>query len=169
VEHAAKTAGLGALHRFAARQQRKSWLGHRCRACSRNRHARVANNGRHPVECFSGAAIGKPGCGAMQRCSPALALWSNDDADNVLRWSWQMPQMLNLTDTELDIVFAAAQPLALKDRDAFLKDIAERLTALPHLGDGVVHRVCAEVQRRHWDPPVGVEVVGPLPRKYGTR
>jgi hypothetical protein len=39
--------------------------------------AEVANNGRHPVERFSGAAFGKPGCGAMQRCSPALIAWSN--------------------------------------------------------------------------------------------
>jgi len=23
-------------------------------------------------------------------------------------------------------------------------------------------------QRRHWEPPAGIEVVGPLPRKYGT-
>ena len=40
--------------------------------------------------------------------------------------------------------------------------------SLPHLGDGVVYQVCREVQRRHWEPPVGIEVVGPLPRKYGT-
>jgi hypothetical protein len=100
---------------------------------------------------------------------PGIALWSNDDADSVLRWSWQMPQMLNLTDTELDIVMRAAQPLAVQDRDGFLKEVAARLAALPHLGDGAVHRVCAEVQRRHWDPPVGIDLAGPLPRKYGTR
>jgi hypothetical protein len=73
-----------------------------------------------------------------------------------------------LTDSEMDIVFDAARPLAVQDRDAFLKDIAERLTALPHLGDGIVHRVCAEVQRQHWNPPVGLELIGPLPRKYET-
>ena len=50
----------------------------------------------------------------------------------------------------------------MQDRDAFLRDVAERLAALPHLGDGVVHRMCAEVQREHWDPPVGIEVVRPL-------
>jgi hypothetical protein len=48
--------------------------------------------------------------------------------------------------------------LAVQDRDAFLQDVAKHLAALPHLGDGAVHRVCAEVQHRHWDPPlVGVE------------
>jgi hypothetical protein len=66
------------------------------------------------------------------------------------------------------LLHAAARPLAVQDRDPFLRDVAERLAALPHLGDGAVHRVCAEVQRRHWDPPVGLELTGPLPRKYGT-
>jgi hypothetical protein len=74
-----------------------------------------------------------------------------------------------LTDSELDIVFAAARPLAVQARDGFLKEVAARLAALPHLGNGAVHRVCAEVQREHWNPPVGIGVVGPLPRKYGTR
>jgi hypothetical protein len=76
---------------------------------------------------------------------------------------------LKLTDTELDIVFAAARPLEVADRDLFLRDVAERLAALPHLGDGLVFQICRDVQREHWVPPVGIEVVGPLPRKYGTR
>ena len=79
-----------------------------------------------------------------------------------------MPQLLRLTDSELDIVFAAARPLAVNERDPFLQEVASRLSSLPHLGDGAVHRVCVEVQRRHWSPPVGLELTGPLPRKYGT-
>jgi hypothetical protein len=47
----AKTAGRGALHRFAARQQR-AWTD-RCQPRSRDRRGWVANNGRHPVECNS--------------------------------------------------------------------------------------------------------------------
>jgi hypothetical protein len=76
--------------------------------------------------------------------------------------------MISLTDSELDIVFAGARPLPVAVRDLFLREVAERLSSLSHLGDGAVHRVCAEVQRRHWDPPVGLELTGPLPRKYGT-
>jgi hypothetical protein len=76
--------------------------------------------------------------------------------------------MLRLTDSELDIVFAAAHPLEVADRDPFLRAVAERLATIPERGDGVVHRVCAEVQRAHWDPPVGPELTGSLPRKYGT-
>jgi hypothetical protein len=71
---------------------------------------------------------------------------------------------LKLTDTELDIIFGAARPLAVNDRDAFLQAVAERLSSLPHLGDGAVHRVCAEVQCKHWTPPTGLELT-PLPRK----
>jgi hypothetical protein len=64
-----------------------------------------------------------------------------------------------LSDSELDIVFAAARPLAVNDRGPFLQEVAECLAALPHLGDGVVHRMCAAVQREHWDPPVAMSFI----------
>jgi len=74
---------------------------------------------------------------------------------------------LKLTDSELDVVWNAARPLAVADRDPFLRAVAERLAALPERGDGIVHRIAAEVLREFWDPPVGLELTGPLPRKYG--
>ena len=46
-----------------------------------------------------------------------------------------------------------ARPLAVQDRDPFLRAVAERLSSLPHLGDGLVFQICREVQHRHWDPP----------------
>jgi hypothetical protein len=76
--------------------------------------------------------------------------------------------VLRLTDSELDVVLAAARPLAVQDRDPFLQAVAERLSSLPHLGDGIVFQICREVQCKHWTPPVGLELSGPLPRKYGT-
>ena len=45
---------------------------------------------------------------------------------------------LKLTDTELDIVFDTARPLAVQDRDPFLRAVAD--SGLPHLGDGLVFR-----------------------------
>jgi hypothetical protein len=66
------------------------------------------------------------------------------------------------------LLHAAARPLAVQDRDPFLQAVAERLAALPQLGDGLVFQICREVQREFWDPPVGLELSGPLPRKYGT-
>jgi hypothetical protein len=61
---------------------------------------------------------------------------------------------LRLTDSELDIVLAAARPLARQVRDWFLQEVAARLAGLSQRGEGVVYRVVAEIQRRHFDPPI---------------
>jgi hypothetical protein len=45
---------------------------------------------------------------------------------------------LRLSDSELDIVMRAAAPLAVRDRDAFLREVAAALAALPERGDGTV-------------------------------
>jgi hypothetical protein len=67
-------------------------------------------------------------------------------------------------DSELDIVMRAAAPLAVQDRDAFLQEVAERLSGLKQLGDGVVYQACREIQRRHFDPPLNHP--GPQPRAF---
>jgi hypothetical protein len=64
-----------------------------------------------------------------------------------------MPQPLRLTDDELSAVFAAAKPLRVADRDAFLQQMAITLQACREIGPGVVHRVCVETQRAFFDPP----------------
>jgi hypothetical protein len=46
------------------------------------------------------------------------------------------------------IDMAAARPLSPADRDAFLRHVATVLATQPTLGDGIVARVCREVQRR---------------------
>ena len=56
--------------------------------------------------------------------------------------------IIRLTDSELEAVFTAARPLHPRDRDAFLQAIAIELSTLPVVGDGAVHRVCSDVQRR---------------------
>jgi hypothetical protein len=58
-----------------------------------------------------------------------------------------------LTDAQLDVVLAAAQPLAVDRRDAFLQEVAAQLEGR-EVGDGLVHRAVAEVQRKFWDPPL---------------
>jgi hypothetical protein len=60
---------------------------------------------------------------------------------------------LALTDEQLDIVMAACRPLAPHRRDSFVNEVATELARYQELGVGVVHRVCATVQRRHFDPP----------------
>jgi hypothetical protein len=60
---------------------------------------------------------------------------------------------IRLTDDELDALMAAARPLAVERRDAFLQEVASWLKRCGELGPGVVYRVCAEVQRQFFDPP----------------
>jgi hypothetical protein len=60
---------------------------------------------------------------------------------------------IRLTDSELDAVMAAARPLPVARRDAFLQEVAAELRHCNEIGPGVVHRVCAETQRRFFDPP----------------
>jgi hypothetical protein len=60
---------------------------------------------------------------------------------------------IHLSDSELDAVMAAARPLAVERRDAFLQAVAGALRGCGEIGPGVVHRVCAETQRAFFDPP----------------
>jgi hypothetical protein len=66
-----------------------------------------------------------------------------------------MSTPLALTDSEMTIVFAAAQPLEVHERVAFLKEVAERLASLPERGDGLMYQIVREVQCRHRDAPLG--------------
>ena len=59
---------------------------------------------------------------------------------------------IRLTDAQLDVIMAAAESLAVADRDPFLRDVAERLRG-HEIGDGILHRIIAEVQARYWHSP----------------
>ena len=74
----------------------------------------------------------------------------------------------SLSDDELHIVMDCAQPLAPKDRDAFLRDVAAELEQHPtELGRGVVHRIARELQSRYFDPPSFVGCSAPRWRRKG--
>jgi hypothetical protein len=60
---------------------------------------------------------------------------------------------LRLTNAELEAVMAAARPIAVEQRDAFLQQVAAGLASSPEIGPGVVHRVCREIQRAFFDVP----------------
>jgi hypothetical protein len=64
-----------------------------------------------------------------------------------------MPKPLALSDDELSAVLAAARPIAVERRDAFLQQIASTLSNCAEISPGLVHRVCAEVQRKFFVPP----------------
>jgi hypothetical protein len=79
-----------------------------------------------------------------------------------------MPAPIRLTDRQLAVIMAAAEPLPVADRDPFLRDIAARLQG-NEIGDGLIHRVIAEVQHRYWHSPQldGTVDVRPVRRKGG--
>jgi hypothetical protein len=60
---------------------------------------------------------------------------------------------IRLSDDELAAVMAAARPIAVERRDAFLLAVASALQACGEVGPGTVHRVCASLQRQFFDPP----------------
>ena len=59
---------------------------------------------------------------------------------------------IGLTDGQLDVVLRGAAPLHPRDRDAYMQQVAEELRGR-EFGDGLVARVCAEVQRRFFRVP----------------
>ena len=72
---------------------------------------------------------------------------------------------LTLTDDQMSAIMHAAQPLAVGDRAPFLHDVAVALDG-QELGDGLVSRVCRDVQRRYWRPPLETSQPAQL-RKIG--
>jgi hypothetical protein len=60
---------------------------------------------------------------------------------------------IRLSDSELAAVMAAAWPLAVERRDAFLQAVAILLNGCVEVGPGTVHRAIEQAQRRFWAPP----------------
>jgi hypothetical protein len=62
---------------------------------------------------------------------------------------------IRLTDSQFDAVLAAARPLAVGNRDAFLQAIVDALQGVVDPGDGDIHRaIVMTAHRRFWDPPL---------------
>jgi hypothetical protein len=59
-----------------------------------------------------------------------------------------------LSYTQIDTILRLAGPLSPQDRDVYLREVAAALDGREEIGDGFVARVCAEVQRRLWHPPL---------------
>jgi hypothetical protein len=63
-----------------------------------------------------------------------------------------MPSPIALTDSQLSAVMRAAEVLAPADRSPFLETVAALLQGQT-IGDGAVHRACADAWAKFWDPP----------------
>jgi hypothetical protein len=55
---------------------------------------------------------------------------------------------LTLTDAELDAVLAAAQPILPAQRHLFLQAMAEEIARHEVVGEGLIHRLASDLQRR---------------------
>jgi hypothetical protein len=64
-----------------------------------------------------------------------------------------MPYPIGFTDTELDIIVAAAGPIDQEHQPAFYEAVASALAPHPVIGEGLVHRTWRELQRRFVDLP----------------
>ena len=62
--------------------------------------------------------------------------------------------MIALDDAAMAAVLDAARPLAVRDRDPFLRALAQELAKHGDIGPGLIHRLAADLQRRFFNPPV---------------
>ena len=59
------------------------------------------------------------------------------------------PLPAELTENQIYTILRAMRPLSIADQDRFYDDVVEALDNV-ELGDGVVSRICRDVQRRYW-------------------
>jgi hypothetical protein len=64
-----------------------------------------------------------------------------------------MPYPIGFTDTESDILSAAAEPIDPAHRPAFFAAVASALALHSVIGPGLVHRTCRELQKSFIDLP----------------
>jgi hypothetical protein len=64
------------------------------------------------------------------------------------------PTPLALPDSQITTIMQLARPLQPQQRSTFLEMLAAKLNGQRELGDGAIYRLCRELQRRHYDPPV---------------
>ena len=60
---------------------------------------------------------------------------------------------VSLSDDQLAIVMACAQPIPASDRAQFLEDVAAQLAQYRELGPGWVSRIATAEQRKVFRPP----------------
>ena len=61
--------------------------------------------------------------------------------------------MRKLTSDQADAILSAARPLPPADQEPFLEEVSAALAELGDLGDGIVHRIVRDVQRKYLKPP----------------
>ena len=80
-----------------------------------------------------------------------------------------MPSPLSLSDDEYSAVMQAAWPIHQQERDDFLRALAAELKRRPTIGPGLVHRLCAELQRKYVVTARAEAATAAAPRHPGAR
>jgi hypothetical protein len=62
-------------------------------------------------------------------------------------------KLLQLSESQIDIIHTAAAPLPRWDQTIFMKRVADLLRQEPEIGDGTVHRCVRVAQKQFWIPP----------------
>jgi hypothetical protein len=63
---------------------------------------------------------------------------------------------LQLNDDEMSVLMTLAGPIDQRLRPQFLEEVAQELEAkrqAGEVGEGSVHRLARQIQRKYWDPP----------------
>jgi len=76
---------------------------------------------------------------------------------------------IQLADSELDAIYAAAAPIAAEHRPMFLQQVAAILADCPEPGPGTVYRAIRVAQQAHLDPPDLSGTQDPRPRLVASR
>jgi hypothetical protein len=61
---------------------------------------------------------------------------------------------LALTDSQISAIMALARPLSPDQRSRFLELLAAKLNGQRELGDGAIYRLCRDLQRQLFSPPI---------------
>lgn len=67
-----------------------------------------------------------------------------------------MPTPLQLNDNEMSLLLSLSAPIDQQRRPQFLQEVAAELEAsgpAGEIGEGSVHRLARQIQRRFFDPP----------------
>jgi hypothetical protein len=70
-------------------------------------------------------------------------------------------QPLRLTDEQITCIMQLSRPLLPDQRVVFVELLVSKLNGHCEVGDGQLHRLCAEIQRQLFDPPLSTHVGTP--------
>jgi hypothetical protein len=82
------------------------------------------------------------------------------------------PMPLQLNDEEMSVLMSLAGPIDQQRRPQFLQEVAQELEVkrqAGEVGEGLVHRLARQIQRKYWDPPqISPNATAPVHRGHAA-